>query len=178
MTRTTNNVNETRKRKRRAGIIIMGCLSTLLILFALPALSVGMATATNSSNISTVAPYYANESSSVNNGTWYAGIGNATLDSLGRMATRLGPYFVGTGEMDRSGTGFEGVLLTAIIMTAMFVGAVAMLPVGSVGGAVLAVIVGYGMTEVGLAPSWVRILLVFAVGIIAFVAFLQAQQGR
>jgi hypothetical protein len=63
-------------------------------------------------------------------------------------------------------------------MVAMFVGAVAMLPVGSVGGGVLAVVVGYGMTEVGLAPSWFRVILIFAVGVIAFVAFLQVQQGR
>lgn len=156
-----------------------GFIAALLVVLGVALLFLSApAAAQNATNVSDVAPYYANQSSSVPNSSWYQGIDNATLDSMGQMATRLGPYFVGTGGMDPSGTGFEGVLLTGIIMVGMFVGAVGMLPVGSVGGGVLAVVVGYGMTEIGLAPGWFRVILVFAVGVIAFVAFLQAQQGR
>lgn len=155
----------------------MVVLLFLAIAATVPLLS-GVASAQNATNVSDVAPYYANESKNVSTDSWYAGIENATVDSLGDMAVRLGPFFIGTGDLDRSGTGYEGVLLSAIVMVLMFIGAVAMLPVGSTGGVVLAVVVGYGMTELGLAPSWFRILLLFAVGIIVFVAFLRAQKGR
>lgn len=131
-----------------------------------------------SSNISTKAPYYANESSSVNNGTWYGDTENATLDSMGEMATRFVSYYIGYGGPAPDGAGFEGILITGIVMVAMFAGAVLMLPIGSVGGAVLAVVVGYGMTEMGLAPGWFRVVLIFVVGMLIFVAYRQSQQAR
>lgn len=141
-------------------------------------LATAPAAAQNATNVSDVAPYYANQSDAVPNGSYYNGTENATLDSIGDMATRLGPVFIGTGDMDPSGTGFQGALITGFVMILMFVGAWAMLPLGSVGGGVLAVVVGYGLTDLGLAPGWFRVILVFVVGVLAFVAFLQAQQGR
>lgn len=154
-------------------LLVVGVAGAILAVVSMP-----VAAQTTPTNISDVAPYYTNQSSDVDNESWYNGTTNATLDSLGDMASRLGPYFIGTGEMDPSGTGFQGILLTGFIMIAMFLGAWAMLPVGSVGGGVLAIVVGYGMTELGLAPQWFRVVLVFAVGVVAYVAFLQAQQGR
>lgn len=150
-----------------AGVVI----TVALALGAAPA-------AAQSSNISTKAPYYANESSSVNNATWYENTENATLDSMGEMATRFMSYYIGYGGPAPDGAGFEGVLITGIVMTALFVGAVLMLPIGSVGGGVLAVAVGYGMTEMGLAPGWFRVVLIFVVGMLVFVAYRQSQQAR
>lgn len=169
MTRT----DDAERRPRAVGL----ALALLVIASGLMLLFVPAAGA-QSSNISNVSPYYANQSSSVDNASWYDGVGNATIDSMGRMATRLGPYFIGTGELDPSGTGFQGVLLTGIVMSIMFVGSWAMLPLGSVGGGVLSVIVGYGMTELGLAPQWFRVILVFAIGALVYVSYLQAQEGR
>ena len=160
---------------RRLGMMM---LAVALVSLPLLTLGVGAASAQSGGNISTVAPYYANESSSVNNQSWYEGIENGTLDSMGQMATRFMSYYIGYGEAAPGGAGFEGILITGIVMTAMFVGAVFMLPVGSVGGGVLAVVVGYGMTEMGLAPSWFRVILVFVVGMLVFVAYRQAQQAR
>lgn len=155
-----------------ATLLVVALVAGGVALLSLPA------SAQNATNISDVAPYYANESGDVNNASWYADVDeNASLDSMGQMASRI-QRFIGTGEMDPSGTGFQGVLLTGFVMIGMFVGAWAMLPVGSVGGGVLAVVVGYGMTELGLAPQWFRVVLVFAIGMVAYVAYKQAQQGR
>lgn len=134
-------------------------------------------TETNTSSIENNSDYY-NGTIDVNSGPWFDGIEDASLDSLGQMATRLGTFFVGTGTQDPSGTGFQGALLTGVIMAAALVGSIASVGVGPVGGSVIAVVIGYGMTEVGLAPSWFRILLLFAIGIIAFVSLSNVMEGR
>ena len=164
---------------RRAAVL----LALMVIVAATVALVVSAATAApavaqTTTNVSDVAPYYANESTTVNNESWYENTENATLDSMGAMATRFTSYFLGYGVMAPDNAGFEGILITGIVMIAMFIGGVAMLPIGSVGGGVLAVIVGYSMTELGLAPDWFRVVLLFAVGMIVFVAFRQSQQAR
>lgn len=165
---------------RRAAVM----LALVVIVVATAAIAVSVATATpaaaqtTTTNVSDVAPYYANESTAVGNESWYDGTGNATLDSMGRMATRFTSYFLGYGVMAPDNAGFEGILITGIVMIAMFLGAVAMLPVGSVGGGVLAIIIGYSMTEMGFAPGWFRVVLLFAVGMLVYVAYRQAQQAR
>lgn len=168
-------------RTRRLAVILLAAVavaSFITIGFLTVGASPAAAQAANNTSISDTAPYYANESADVANESWYADIENGTLDSMGRMVTRFTSFYIGYGQMDSSGTGFEGVLLTGVIMTAMFVGSVFMLPIGPIGGGVLAVTVGYGMTEMGLAPPWFRVLLVFVVGMLSYVAYRQAQQAR
>lgn len=168
------NHTERRAKTRLIALFVVASISAMVLFVGIP----GAAAAQSGTNISDVAPYYANESSNVDNGSWYEGFGNATLDSLGRMATRLGPYYIGTGEMAPSNAGLEGILITGIVMTAMFIGAVFMLPIGAAGGGVLAVAVGFGLTEMGLAPQWFKVVLLFIVGMLVFVAYRQSQQAR
>lgn len=164
---------------RRAAVL----LAITSIVFAIVVIGAAVLTSTapvaaQTTNVSDVAPYYANESTAVNNESWYENTENATLDSMGAMATRFTSYFLGYGVMAPDNAGFEGILITGIVMTAMFIGAVAILPLGSVGGGVLAIIVGYGMTEMGLAPGWFRVVLLFVVGMLVYVAYRQSQQAR
>lgn len=128
-------------------------------------------------DINETAPYYDNSSKNVSTDGWLPGE-NATLDNMGKLLTRLGPYIIGTGDMDPSGTGFQGLLLTGLLMTGALVGSIATLPVGAAGGSVLAIVVGYGMTSLGFAPSWFRVMLVYGVGVIVFVAFARVLDGR
>lgn len=121
---------------------------------------------------------YYNGSADVENGSWFDGIEDASIDSMGVMATRLSTYFIGTGELDSSGTGFQGALLTGVVMAISLVAATAGVGVGPVGGSVVAVVIGYGLTEIGLAPAWFRILLLFAIGSIAFVSFTNVLEAR
>lgn len=162
-----------------AGVLV-GIVGAFIALSAMGAGSVAAqetTTTTNTSDIENNSQYY-NGSKDVNTGPWFDGIGDASLDSLGQMATRLETFFIGTGAQDPSGTGFQGALLTGVIMAAALVGSVASIGVGPVGGSVIAVVVGYGMTEVGLAPNWFRILLLFAIGVIAFVSLTNVMEGR
>lgn len=114
----------------------------------------------------------------VANESWFAGVGDADLTSLGHLLTRATSYFVGTGDLDASGTGFQGILLTGLLMAAGMIGAVASVGVGTVGGSVIAVVIGFGMTELGLAPAWFRVLLLFGIGIIAYVALTNILEAR
>lgn len=175
MTRTQSD-NEADQKPTWARLVLI--VAVLVSVTTISMLLSGGAAAQNNANISGEAPYYSNESSNVNNESWYSNTENATLDSMGEMATRFTSYYIGYGEMAPDNAGFEGILITGVIMTAMFVGAVFMLPIGSVGGAVLAVIVGYGMTEMGLAPGWFRVVLIFVVGMLVYVAYRQSQQAR
>jgi len=51
-------------------------------------------------------------------------------------------------------------------------GAVAQTSVGEVGGSILSLVVGYILTEFGLAPVWVKPLLVLPVALLAAIAFI------
>lgn len=106
---------------------------------------------------------------------WY-GDGNATLDQVVDMATRIPGYVIGTGEVDQSGTGFVGVLLTGLLMAGSAAGMIAGTGAGPVGGAVVALAVGFGLTSVGFAPAWIRVVLLFGVGILAALAWRRSIQ--
>lgn len=150
---------------------------TFLVLAALALAIAALSAPAAATDINETAPYYNNSSSDVSTNGWLPGE-NATLDNMGDMLVRLGPYLIGTGDMDPSDTGFQGLLLTGLVMAGALLGAIATLPVGAAGGSVLAVVVGYGMTSLGFAPSWFRTMLLFGVGLIAFVAFASILDGR
>jgi len=154
-------------------------LLALVAVVALVGIAVGTpaVSATDNDTLNETAPYYNNSSTSVATDGWIPGE-NATLDNMGQLLTRIGPYLIGTGDMDPSDTGYQGILLTGLLMLGALLGAIATLPVGAPGGSVIAVVVGYAMTSLGYAPSWFRALLVFGVGVIAFVAFLRTLDGR
>jgi hypothetical protein len=173
-----------RPRLAAAGILTAALVvSCILVAATAPAVADQSPTsqkiAVQEENNSTInnSKYY-NGSMNVNNESWFAGIGDADLDSLGQLATRAVNYFIGTGSMDASGTGFQGILITGLVMGISMIGAIAGVGVGSVGGSVIAVVIGFGMTEIGLAPAWFRVILLFGIGIIAFISLTNILEAR
>jgi len=128
----------------------------------------------NSTEIGQVAGYY--------NETNISGVGDswwAKMDPSDPVGTtiELGqrfPSFVGVGEQDSSGTGFQGTLLTGLLMVGIGVGAVSRTGIGEVGGTILSVVVGYVLTDFGLAPVWLKPLLVLPIALLAAIAFIRA----
>jgi MFS family permease len=107
--------------------------------------------------------YYNNETGQANMTNWVPGDGNVTLTGALDFLARVPGMFVGNAGQDPSGTGYVGVLLTALLI----VGGVAMgaigTGVGPVGGAMLGMVLAMGLSVVGLVPAWLVPLLLFAV---------------
>lgn len=108
---------------------------------------------------------------------WY-GDGNATLDQVVDMVTRVPTYVIGTGAQDQSGTGYVGVLLTALLMVGSAAMSIAGIGVGPVGGTAVGLTVGFGLARIGLAPPWMRVLMLFGLGVLAAMAIRRGQGGR
>lgn len=123
----------------------------------------------------TVEPYYENETASDGPESGWFGSGDATLDTIVDMFVRAPSYIIGTGDLDPSGTGYTGVLLTGVVMAVAAIGAIAGVGIGPVGGAVVALTVGFGLARAGLAPPWVRVLMLFGLGTMAAIAIRRAQ---
>lgn len=128
---------------------------------------------TNATLASDIAPYYANETAGVDSDSWLPSPPNASLDTIGELITRIGPAVLGTGGVDDSGTGYVGVLLTALLMAGAAFLTLAGTRAGPVGGIVAALVTGYTLVELGLAPPWIRTLLLFGVGILVAVSALR-----
>lgn len=101
---------------------------------------------------------------------------NATLDNIVGVAVDLAPDLIGTGERDPSGTGFQGVLLTAIVFASVSLATMAGTSVGPIGGTILGSTVAYGLVDLGFAPEWTKLLLLFGLGIVAYVGFRRVLQ--
>lgn len=151
-----------------AGLVIAAAGVTMIIMSA--------STVPASANNSTLPGYYENETVSGPNSSNWFGSGNATLDQLIDMGMRLPGYIIGTGGSDPSGTGYVGLLLTGLLMAGSAVGVIMGIGVGPVGGAIAALSVGFGLSRVGLAPAWVRIIMLFALGLIAAIAMRRSIQ--
>lgn len=95
---------------------------------------------------------------------------DATLDNILGLFVDLSPDIIGTGERDPSGTGFQGVLLTGLMWAGALAGAMIGTGVGPVGGGVVATTLAYGLVDAGYAPVWLKPILLFGVGIFAFIA--------
>ena len=175
----TETSTETKQNRRQTVIATALLLTSVLlvgtvVVFLQP---VGTsAAANNTTNISDQAPYYDNESNISNpDPGWFNG-GNVTLDGVVDMVTRIPGYIIGTGQQDQSGTGFIGVLLTGLLMAGGALGMIMGAGVGAIGGTIVALAVGFGLTTVGLAPAFIRPILLFAIGILAATAFRRATQ--
>lgn len=163
-------VNTSIPRVRKQQAVAVGFALLACIAIATSALSGGAGVVSgNNTTINETAPYYNNESGNVTAEGWVAGP-NATLDNIGDMATRFVSLFIGYGSLDPSGTGYEGVLIMGIIMGGVGLAAISGTRIGPVGGVILSMTVGYGLVGVGLAPVWVKTVLLFGIGIVASVA--------
>lgn len=133
---------------------------TAAVLIALLATTAGVAAANHSN-------YYNNSSGVVQPDS----PSNATLSNIVGLAVELTPDIIGTGEQDPSGSGFEGVLLTGLVFAGVTVAIMAGTGMGSVGGTILGAVVSYGLVDLGFAPPWVKTVLLFCIGVLAFVMF-------
>jgi len=96
---------------------------------------------------------------------------NATFDNILEQAVSLSPSFIGTGDVDPSGTGFEGVLLVGLVFATVSLGTMLETRIGPMGGLVVGTIVAYGLVDAGFAPPWVKPLLLIGIGGLAVAAF-------
>lgn len=151
-------------------------LVTVLLSSALLVLVGGMPAAAqdnNTTNISDVAPYYANNTSDVANESWMHGHEAPTLANFSHYLTRVGGFIVGNGGQAQGGGSMQGLILGLIIM-ASFVGIAVGPGVGGVGGAVLAVIGVAGLVSAALVPGWLYPVVLFVVGAILAVVVIRA----
>jgi hypothetical protein len=153
---------------RRYVLATVGLLVALFLVAALLTGATIVATAANNSTINETAPYYDNQTSNASAVGWVPP--NATLDSIVGLAVRMPDYLIGTGEIDESGTGFEGVLLTGLFMLGASTAAVLGVGIGAVGGTIVALSMGFMLTSIGLAPAFVRPIMLFGIGIAAATA--------
>jgi len=149
---------------------------TLVVVLAALALLSGPVAAQNNSTLNETAPYYANNSSQVNQSAWFAGYENVSLDSIAGMATRLGPFIIGTGPVIPGGVGYAGPIITGLVVAGVFLGSVAGTGMGSEAGSVVALVTVYGLIEVGLAPAWIKVVVLFLIGTVTAVVVIRAAQ--
>lgn len=133
----------------------------------------GPAAAADNATLNKTAPCYNNSTTVGNQSTWFPDGGNVSLDIIGQMSTRLGSYIIGTGEQIPGGTTYAGTLVMGLVMVGIILGAVSFTSVGWAGGGVVAATAGYGLVSVGLAPAWLRIVLLMIIGVLAAVAALR-----
>lgn len=158
--------------------VLGGVLDILVIVALLSAASSAPAaaatnTTTTNATLNDTAPYYVNQTTVGNQSGWFPNGSNVTLDTLGRMASRLGPFIIGTGSPIPGGTTYAGTLMMGIVMVAIVLGAYSFTPAGLEGGIVAAATVGYAMTSLGLAPSWLKLVLLMVIGVVAAIAALR-----
>jgi len=150
-------------------VVVVVAVTILLSILSAPA-----AAQVNNSTLDGTAPYYANESANVSSAAWFAGKEDPSMDDIVSMALRVGPYIIGTGQPLGGGAGYSGTLLLGLVVTGVFVGAVAGIPIGAAGVSVVALMAAYGFVEVGLAPAWLKIVVLFLLGTVAAVVAFRA----
>jgi len=120
-----------------------------------------------SSGASAEADYYNNSSGVVQPDV----PNNATLQNILELAVELSPNLIGTGEQDPSGTGFQGILLTGLAFAGATVASIIGVGVGPIGGSIIGAMVSYGLVDLGFAPPWIKPLLLFGIGTLAYIGF-------
>jgi len=112
-------------------------LLTALALVLVAGLVAGPVAAQSTATNQTVAPYYNDANTSVQNGTWLSGVTDASLEDVLDMAVRVGPFLIGSGVTAQGGVGSAGALLTGALVGAVLVGTGMRARAGPVGGAVI-----------------------------------------
>lgn len=161
--------------------VLGGILDAVLVVGLLMVLSSGPAMAatnitTTTQPLNQTAPYYVNQTTIGNQSSWFPQVSapnNVSLDALGQFLLRLGPFIIGHGSTIPNGTTYAGTILTGLLMIAIFMGVFTLTGIGMSGGIVAAATVGYGLTDMGFAPPWFKVVLLFIIGLTAAVAFLR-----
>lgn len=121
---------------------------------------------TTAANLSDVAPYYANQSTAVNNASWMANHSDPTLQNATFHLVRFVSFVIGTGDPAPGGVGLTGPLMLTLTLMGAFLGTLVNTRTGMVGGGVLAVMAIAAFSTVGMAPSWLYVVLLFVLGLI------------
>lgn len=128
--------------------------------------------------IESEAPFYDDENGSTNMTDWVPGDGNATADGILEMLARTPGIWIGSGDVDPSGSGYEGALLTALIIGGAALLAMVGTGVGPIAGSMIGMVVAFAMSTIGMIPLWIQPLLLFAlVGVPASKAMIQVFRG-
>jgi hypothetical protein len=117
--------------------------------------------------------YYNNSSSTVNGSSWFAGMEQMSLPTMGQMLTRTIAFVIGSGSTVPGGGGLSGPIVTGLVLSGIFLGAVSGTKIGAPGGAVIAVVAVFSLISVGLAPAWLKVVLLFLLGLTAAAAILR-----
>lgn len=124
------------------------------------------------------APYYNDSNGTTNMTGWVPNDGNATGASMLEMISRVPGIFIGSGDMDPSGSGYQGFLLTGLIVSAAGLFAMVGTGAGPIASSMVGMVLAYGLTFVGLVPEWIQPLLVFTiVGVPAATAIIRVFRG-
>lgn len=154
---------------------LMPLLMVLAVIGLLFVGTVGPATAQTLSNNST---YYDNASanaSSVGSAGWF-GSGDATLPEIVGFVVRIPTEIIGIGGPDQSGTGFQGFMLTGLLMSGAALSAIFGAGLSPIGGTITAFTMGTALTSVGYAPRWLLPVMLFGLGILLTLAIRRAIQ--
>jgi hypothetical protein len=136
------------------------------------ALSAGGGAAAAQSNVSNTSPYYNNTTDEIDNETWMEGREEPTLTNVSAWVTRVSTFVIGSGGAG-GGVGAAGALLTGALVFALVIAMVGATEVGVVGGAVAGISGVFLLVELGLAPSWLYVVVLGALGIVATAVFLR-----
>lgn len=168
MTSDSTQTDENRRIELLATVaVLVVALSALVVSAGIAPASAAEGTVmqTNTTNNTTTVPgYYENSSGAdgVGIGSWLEGRTDPTLDNMTALATRVGPFVIGSGTAQ--GGGPAGTLLLSLVVGGLFIGSMLRAPVGSVGGGVLGVVVVSGMASVGLVPTWIWAAVLMGIG--------------
>jgi hypothetical protein len=166
---TTDDSDRLRARERHA---LAGASTVVIVAVLAFALLGGAATGsviaqsennTTNETLSEKAPYYNGTSTDVGLDSWLDGRTDPSLDNITALATRVGPFIIGSGAAAPGG-GPASTLMLALVVGGMFGGAMMRAPLGTAGGGVLAVITVSGLVAVGLVPTWIWAAVLLGVG--------------
>jgi len=123
--------------------------------------------------INGTAPYYNNSTATPAPEPWFAGTEGNTLAGIGRMATRTLSFIIGPGQQIPGGGGNAGPIIAGIVVAGAFLGGIAGTRLGAPAGAVVAITTVFGLISVGLAPVWLKVVLITLVGLAVTAAILR-----
>jgi len=129
--------------------------------------------ANNSSNLSKDAPYYVNSSRPTNGSAWFAGHREPSMDNITGMAARVVPRLIGFGNQLPGGVGYAGPVVLGLVVTGIFAGAVKGVGMSMPSSAVVSLVGAYGLIDVGLAPPWLKIVILMLLGVVASIVVLR-----
>ena len=132
-------------------------------------LNVGLVVAQSSGDY-----YTENSTSDIENESWLSGVTDGDLPDILNLLTRIGPYIIGSGFSAQGGVGSARALITGLLVGGVMAGAGFRAGIGSVAGAVVAVVATWAFVSVDLGPTWAYPVVLFIVGVIASSVVLRA----